>query len=146
VLGEALGDELGETLGEALAEELGEALGEALGVALGEVLGDKLGDALGEVLGEALGKVLGDEALGEALGAAKFTVPPLSKYTLVCAMRQPFIIAFVPTVMADPAIMEPSNTLSAPMVAALPRAQRTFFALAPFSRTKDVCAPVVRVL
>jgi hypothetical protein len=42
--------------------------------------------------------------------------------------------------------MEPSTTLLAPRVAAVPRAQRTFSALAPFSRMKEVSAAVTRVL
>mgnify|MGYP002809436454 CR=1 FL=1 len=48
--------------------------------------------------------------------------------------------------MAVPARIEPSTVLLAPRVAAVPRAQRTFSALAPFFRMKDVSAAVTRVL
>jgi hypothetical protein len=42
--------------------------------------------------------------------------------------------------------MEPATTLLAPRVAAVPRAQRTFSALAPFCRIKNVSAAVTRVV
>jgi hypothetical protein len=42
--------------------------------------------------------------------------------------------------------MDPSTTLLAPRVAAVPRAQRTFSALAPLIRMKEVSAAVTRVL
>ena len=47
--------------------------------------------------------------------------------------------------MAEPARMEPSTTLRAPRVAAVPRAQRTFSALAPFFKMNLVSAAVTSV-
>ncbi len=62
--------------------------------------------------------------------------PAFGKDTAALAMIQPFTYAPAPTVTEVPAIMEPSSSLPAPRVAAEPRANKTFSALAPLSRLK----------
>ncbi len=52
----------------------------------------------------------------------------------------------MPIVMAVLAIVEPCTTLLAPRVAALPRAQITFFAWAPLINSISVSAAVTRVV
>jgi hypothetical protein len=92
------------------------------------------------VVGALLGAELGlDEVVGVELGTD-------SKVTALWAMAQPFNLEPVPNVMAVPARMEPSRTLLAPRVAAVPRTQMIFFGLAPFSRMKEVPAAVTKVV
>jgi hypothetical protein len=125
--------------------------GELLGAELGrnEVDGLELGTELGAIDVEGRNEVDGLE-LGTELGAVVIqvrpTVPPLSKVTADWAMAQPCKTDPVPSVMAVLARMEPSTTLLAPRVAAVPRTQTMSSALALPSRRIWVFAAVTKVV
>jgi hypothetical protein len=100
--------------------------------------------------GASLGVELGMED-GSDDGCAELiflesTVHAVSQVTAVWAMARPRIFSFVPIVMADPARTVPTKMLSAPMVRAVPRTQKTFSTLAPFLSSIRLSAQAVRVV
>jgi hypothetical protein len=125
--------------------------GALLGVELGrnEVDGLELGAELGAIDIEGRSEIDG-LLLGAKVGASviqiRRTLPALSKVTADWARAQPCNVDPVPNVIAVPARMEPSTTLLAPRVAAVPRAQIMFSALAPLIRMTLVSAAVTKVV
>jgi hypothetical protein len=102
------------------------------GAAMGALIGAELGPALGTGLGLILGAALGT-ALGLALCRPLVSiVQAVSQVTAVCAIARPTMLSFVPMVLADPASTFSTKVLSAPMVRAVPRTQKTFSFQASF--------------